>query len=59
MDNNLYKTIPLETALEYHAFAAERGRKAGEFNERKRILEALKAKKMYEAILVIKALDNK
>jgi hypothetical protein len=58
MDNMAFKTIPLETALEYHAFAAERGRKAGAFNERQRILELLKKKGMYDAIFAIKKEEN-
>jgi hypothetical protein len=54
MDTTMFKTIPLETAIEYHTFAAERGRAAGKIEEQKRIVELLKSKGMYEAVLLIK-----
>lgn len=58
MDNTLFKTIPLETAMEYHSFAAERGRNAGKIQEHKRIMDILKKHHLYEAILVIKKSDE-
>ena len=54
----MFKTIPLETAMEYHSFAAERGRAAGKIEEHKRIMDLLKKKGMYDAILVIKKSDE-
>ena len=58
MDNTMFKTIPLETAVEYHTFAAERGRNAGKIEEHKRIMDLLKKKGMYDAIMVIKKADE-
>jgi hypothetical protein len=58
MDKEAVQTIPLETALEYHAFAAERGRRAGEFDERQRILRILKQRNLYQAIAAIMGADT-
>lgn len=54
MDNVMFRTIPLETAMEYHTFAAERGRAAGKIEEHKRIMDLLKQHGMYDAILLLK-----
>lgn len=59
MDNNAFKTIPLETALEYHAYAADRGRRAGAQAERARIEQLLKAKGHHAALVAIKMADDK
>lgn len=58
MDNTMFKTIPLETAMEYHTFAAERGRNAGKIEEYKRIMDLLKLHGHYDAILTIKRTND-
>lgn len=58
MNDVMFRTIPLETAMEYHTFAAERGRAAGKIEEHKRIMDILKKNGQYEAILAIKRADE-
>ena len=58
MANEMFKTIPLDAAMEYYADAASRGRLAGKQLEYMRILELLKKQGMYEAIVAIKRESN-
>lgn len=59
MDNIMFKTIPLETAMEYYSDAARKNRDAGTILERKRIEELLKRTGHYDALLAIRAADKK
>ena len=59
MDQTAFKTIPLETAMEYYTDAATKGRKAGAILERQKIMELLKKHGQYEALLLLKNADRK
>lgn len=54
MDNTMFKTIPLETAQEHFMAAGQRGLAAGKDMEHRRILNLLKEKGHYDAIITIK-----
>lgn len=54
MDNVAFKTIPLEIAQEHFMDAGRRGLAAGKDMEHRRILNLLKEKGHYDAIITIK-----
>jgi len=49
MDNNMYKTIPLEMAMEYYVDAAKKARQGAIAEERQRIITLLKKNGYHEA----------
>jgi hypothetical protein len=54
MDNAMYKTIPLDVAMEHYGDGMQRGKRAGKLEEYQRILTLLKKHGMYDAVLTIK-----
>lgn len=52
-NDNMYKTIPLELAMEYYADAARRAREGGKLEERQRIVKILKQQGYHEAAFAI------
>jgi len=53
MDNNMYKTIPLELAMEYYVDAARKARAGAIAEERQRILNLLKRNGYHEAAFTV------
>lgn len=52
-NENLYKTIPLELAMEYYADAAKRAREGGKLEERQRIVKFLREHGYHEAAFAL------
>lgn len=53
MEQTAFKTIPLETAMEYYADAAKRAREGGKLEERQRIVNFLKEHGYHEAAFAL------
>jgi hypothetical protein len=54
MTTPVFKTIPLEVAIEHYADGMQRGKRAGVVEEHIRILALLKKHGMYDAVLLLK-----
>jgi hypothetical protein len=59
MSEPMFKTIPLDVAIEHYADGMQRGKRAGVLEEHTRILALLKKHGMYDAVLLLKKETHK
>jgi hypothetical protein len=59
MNDSMFKTIPLDVAVEHYADGVRRGKRVGVLEEHTRILALLKKHGMYDAVLMLKKEENK